>query len=226
MRAVDCASSVQMLNQSLKCVFRELCSLRYPRKLFRQVLHDLSRRYVVLSDATRLSSTWEIEIGSEDWHLFQCTIVRNLSHCWKWCFTRLYSGDINTLSLPGKYLNSDSDFLGFPRSSMFSAVISASFMVYLKWLRVTNNKMERTHVSSVLSQFEGNRICHGLITGDMSKLSQPRKGGGNKPSHQLSSSAYFDHLFPNPERWSKKAELVELAQIQPAGRIGNNSASR
>ena len=83
MRAVDCASSVQMLNQSLKCVFRELCSLRYPRKLFRQVLHDLSRRYVVLSDATRLSSTWEIEIGSEDWHLFQCTIVRNLSHCWK-----------------------------------------------------------------------------------------------------------------------------------------------
>ena len=166
MRAVDCASNVQMLNQSLKCVFRELCSLRYPRKLFRQVLHDLSRRYVVLSDATRLSSTWEIEIGSEDWHLFQCTIVRNLSHCWKWCFTRLYSGDINTLSLPGKYLNSVSDFLGFPRSSMFSAVISASFMVYLKWLRVTNRKMERTHVSSVLSQFEGNRICHGLITGD------------------------------------------------------------
>ena len=139
MRAVDCASSVQMLNQSLKCVFRELCSLRYPRKLFRQVLHDLSRRYVVLSDATRLSSTWEIEIGSEDWHLFQCTIVRNLSHCWKWCFTRLYSGDINTLSLPGKYLDSDSDFLGFPRSSMFSAVISAFL---------------------VLSQFEGNRICH------------------------------------------------------------------
>ena len=83
MRAVDCASSVQMLNQSLKCVFRELCSLRYPRKLFRQVLHDLSRRYVVLSDATRLSSTWEIEIGSEDWHLFQCTIVQLVSPPWK-----------------------------------------------------------------------------------------------------------------------------------------------
>ena len=77
-----------------------------------------------------------------------------------------------------------------------------------------------------MSQFAGNRICHGLNTGDMSKLSQPRKGGRNKPNHQLSSSAYFDHLFPNPERWSKKAEPVELAQIQPAGRIGNNSASR
>ena len=50
-----------------------------------------------------------------------------------------------------------------------------------------------------MSQFEGNRICHGLITGNMSKLRQPRKGGGNKPSHQLSSSAYFDHLF---REWS------------------------
>ena len=97
-----CASSVQMLNQSLKCVFRELCSLRYPRKLFRQVLHDLSRRYVVLSDATRLSSTWEIEIGSEDWHLFQCTIVQTLFPLWKWFFTRLYRGDINTMSQPWK----------------------------------------------------------------------------------------------------------------------------
>ena len=46
-----------------------------------------------------------------------------------------------------------------------------------------------------MSQFAGNRICHGLITGDMSKLSQPRKGGRNKPNHQLSSSAYFDHPF-------------------------------
>ena len=57
LRAVDCASSVDILNCSLKCVFRELCSLHYPVKLFRQVLHDLSRRYLILSEAARLSST-------------------------------------------------------------------------------------------------------------------------------------------------------------------------
>ena len=70
MRAVDCASSVEILNCSLKCVFRELCSLHYLVKLFRQVLHDLSRRYLILSEAARLSSTWEQRIGTENWHLF------------------------------------------------------------------------------------------------------------------------------------------------------------
>ena len=83
MRAVDCASSVDILHCSLKCVFRELCSLHYPVKLFRQVLHDLPRRYLILSDAARLSSTWEQQIGSEDWHLFQCTIVQLVSLLWK-----------------------------------------------------------------------------------------------------------------------------------------------
>ena len=102
MRAVDCASSVEILNCSLKCVLRELCSLHYPVKLFREVFHDLSRRYLILSDADRLSSTWEQQIGSEDWHLFQCTIVQTLFPLWKWFFTRLYRGDINTMSQPWK----------------------------------------------------------------------------------------------------------------------------
>ena len=69
MRAVDCASSAEILNCSLKCVLRELCSLHYPVKLFREVFHDLSRRYLILSDADRLSSTWEQQIGSEDWQI-------------------------------------------------------------------------------------------------------------------------------------------------------------
>ena len=83
MRAVDCASSMEILNCSLTCAFRELCSLQYPVKLFRQVLHDFFRRYLFLSDAARLSSTWEQQIGSEDWHLFQCTIVQLVSLLWK-----------------------------------------------------------------------------------------------------------------------------------------------
>ena len=83
MRAVYCACRVEMLNRSLKCIYRELCSLRYPLKLFRQVLHDLSRRYEILVNATRLASTWETEIGGDDWHRFQCTVVQSVSHPWK-----------------------------------------------------------------------------------------------------------------------------------------------
>lgn len=78
MRAVDGAWSVEMLNRSLKCVFSRTLFSSLRSEHFRQVLHDLSQRYIILTYAARLSSMWENEIGSDDWHILSALLF-NLS---------------------------------------------------------------------------------------------------------------------------------------------------